>query len=367
MRKNGRDRYGRQRWQCSHCQLTSGFREGGKSVRAQLSAFLTWLLEEGRQGEKPSAARAFRRRTSWCWSLQPYIVPDGLPHPVVMADGTYVGREHCLLVCCDGITGHVLAWRWCESENARDYMALFDQITRLYRQPLLLVSDGMRGLPTAVQTAWPGCRSQRCLEHVRRDCRTDLALHPQTPAGRELKEITRMLATVGERQAARKMLVALGSWYERWRVWVGEKSTYISEATGRPYKDWTHKRVRRCFTRLARLSHNGELSCFLDPTLVQACGVKVLPCTSNMLEGGINSPIKNMLRAHRGMPEAHMMRACEWMCWKHSGRPLPRIKDMLQRPKPTSPEGDADYLPGWGTGIQWSDFHTQTRYPDSAQ
>ncbi len=56
-----------------------------------------------------------------------------------------------------------------------------------------------------------------------------------------------------------------------------------------------------------------ELFGFLDSQLVEEIDVGALPCTSNRLEGGINSPIKNMLRNHRGMPET-MMRACEWMC-----------------------------------------------------
>lgn len=182
-----------------------------------------------------------------------------------------------------------------------------------------------------------------------------------------MKEITRMLATVGDRWTARKMLVALGSWYCRWETWVGEKSTYISEATGRPYKDWTHRRVCRCYTRLARLSQSGELFCFLDPRLTRACGGEYLPCIFNVLERGINSPIKNMLRAYQGMPEAHMLRACGWMCWKHSGQPLPPIKDILKRPKALRNDQDDDHLPGWGTGIQWGEFHTETRYPNSTE
>lgn len=81
--------------------------------------------------------------------------------------------------------------------------------------------------------------------------------------------------------------------------------------------------------RLQRLSKSGELFRLLDPEPVRALGP--LPYTSNRLESGINSPLKRMLLDHRGMPEGHMPRACEWMCRKYSGRPLPPIGSMAPR------------------------------------
>lgn len=105
MRKNGRDRYGRQRWQCPYCKLTSRFRDGGTQARvAELHAFLTWLLNQKNEG-KPAQAGAFQRRVVSCLGLQPLIIPDGKPHTIVMADGTYMGRSHCLFTVCDWFHG----------------------------------------------------------------------------------------------------------------------------------------------------------------------------------------------------------------------------------------------------------------------
>lgn len=367
MRKDGKTKEGRQRWKCTACNLRTTVRRGDARRCAQLREFLSWLLKAN--GQPEGHARGFRKRVSWCWSLQPHIEPDHKPHPVVMADGTHVGHGHCLLVCCDGMSGHVLAWRWCGKENSQDYMALFRRITRLYGEPKLLVSDGMRGLPTAVREAWPHCLSQRCLEHVRRDCRTDLTLQPRTEAGLELKPIAGMLARIGDRASASLFLQALNAWYERWGKWIQERTENRPGTPGydptAPSSWWTHKRVRECHRRLQRLSNNGELFRFLDSQLVEEIGVGALPCTSNRLEGGINSPIKNMLRNHRGMPEAHMMRACEWMCWKHSGQRLPSSSSMMRKPKDLQNEQDYDYLPGWGTAPEWNDFHIETRYPNA--
>lgn len=366
MRKNGRSAAGTQRWKCAHCNLgTSGGRKD-RTRNAQLRSFLSWLLGGGGQGA-PSQAKALRRHTAWCWGLQPFIEPDGLPHPVVMADGTYVGHGHCLLVVCDGLTGSVLAWRWCRQENSNSYERLFRLVSHTYGMPRLLVSDGMRGISLAAGSAWPDCALQRCLEHVRRDCRTDLTLRPRTQAGRELKKISDLLATTRDIDTARLFLQALNAWHSQWGSYIREKTW---NTPGSPDYDptaphcwWTHRRVRRCYMRLQRLARSGELFRFLDPGLIRDLGP--LPCTSNRLEGGINSPLKRMLLDHRGMPEQHMLKACEWVCWKRSGRPLPSIDSMTprtarkQKPQPE----DMGYLPGWGTLPDWNDLHTQTRYP----
>lgn len=363
MKRNGHDPSGRQRRYCPACRAGRSIRRPARALRAQLEQFLSRLLGGGGQGPA-SDAGASRRHTSWCWDLQPYIVPDGRAHPVVTADGTYVGHGRCLLVVCDGLAGNVLAWRWCRREDSTDHAALFRLIARLYGIPRLLVSDGMRGIPAAARAAWPGCALQRRLEHVRRDCRTDLTLRPRTQAGRELKRIAGLLARTRDTGPARLFLQALNAWHTRWGGCIREKTW---NRHGRPGCDpagpvfwWTHQRVGRCYMRLQRLAGSGELFRFLDPALA---GLGPLPCTSNRLGGGINSPLKRMLLDRRGMPERHMLRACEWVCWKRGGRPLPPITRMLPQQTRHPDTADDDGTPGWGTAPEWTDLHTETRYP----
>ncbi|WP_420807211.1 transposase-like zinc-binding domain-containing protein [Alloscardovia macacae] len=73
MKKNGRDRYHRQRWMCTSCTLTS--RKPGVSHKPykHLVEFLSWLLGASRQ---PDAARGFRKRIAWCWNLIPQRSED---------------------------------------------------------------------------------------------------------------------------------------------------------------------------------------------------------------------------------------------------------------------------------------------------
>lgn len=200
-----------------------------------------------------------------------------------------------------------------------------------------------------------------CLEYVRRDCRRDITLRPRTEAGKELKRITTMLVNTRDRRSATLFLQAFNSWCVRWKGFLDEQSPIIG---GDPPTvlgwEYTHYRLRRCATRLDRLIKGRELFQFLDTDLGD---LAPLPCTSNKLEGGINSSIKRMILNHWGMSEAHMMRACKWMCWKRSGAPLPPI-DSIRLPKPRL-GGDASFddLPGWGSEPDWNELHAPTPYP----
>ncbi|OXN01743.1 transposase, partial [Bifidobacterium vansinderenii] len=68
-----------------------------------------------------------------------------------------------------------------------------------------------------------------------------------------------------------------------------------------------------------------------------------------------------------GLPEEHMRRACEWVCYMKSGSPDPK---SLIRPEHWKPlrraarpddSGD-DGSPQYGTGVDWNEFHTHTEW-----
>jgi hypothetical protein len=133
-----------------------------------------------------------------------------------------------------------------------------------------------------------------------------------------------------------------------------------------------HERLRRCYKRLERLFRDGSLFVYIDPAL--AAGGEV-PRDTDRLDDGINSPIKRVLDDHRGMPRRHMTRACEWKCYMRSpdpdlGATLDSFLDVGRRKtERTGKETAAEQArtgdePDIGTGIDWNDFHTATRYPD---
>lgn len=175
MRKNGRTAAGTQRWKCADCSLGTTAPRPDRRHDADLRAFLDWLLSGRTQGDMGSGPRMFRKRTSWCWNIRPEIPTPAVKHHTVMADGTYMSHDWCLIVAVDGETGEALGFQWCSHESKDAYAALFSRIPA----PDVLVTDGLRGAESACTEVWPGARIQRCLVHVQRNTRADLTSKPR--------------------------------------------------------------------------------------------------------------------------------------------------------------------------------------------
>ncbi len=365
MKKNGRTGKGTQRWKCRACRLSSTMPQRGRRRAQTLEEFLSWLLGPSSQTapESTGDARALRKRIAWCWSIRPRIAPPDAKRHAVMADGTYMGHDWCLIIAIDGESGEVLAFQWCAHESKAAYLALFSGIPT----PDVLITDGLRGAEAACLEAWPGTRIHRRLVHVQRNTRTDLTSRPRLQAGRELKKLSGPPAGVETAEEAVGWGEALNAWHERWKGFIAERTFARDDpanpkASGRVWW-WTHGELRRC-RRLEKLFREGKLFAFLEPAL--AAGGPVAR-TTNRLEGGVNSVVKNVLRNHRGLPEEHMLRACEWVCYMKTAHPRPESfisDDPLEDGKATSPEPEGDVSPACGIGVDWNEFHTGTRYPN---
>lgn len=368
MRKNGRTAAGSQRWKCVACAISSTAPRDDARLRARLDEFLDWLLSGKCQWDMDGASgRAFRKRVQWCWSIRPEIpAPDAACH-VVLADGTYVGHGWCLLVAIDGLAGGVLAFQWCSRESKAAYLALFSRLPA----PDVLVCDGLHGIEAACLAAWPGTRIQRCLVHVQRDTRTDLTCRPRLQAGLELKKLSDRLTSVRSIEQAAKWGEALNAWHERWKAFISER-TFARDEPADPRASrrqwwWTHEEPRRCYRRLERLFREGRLFAFLDPALTAGGPVAR---TTNLLEGGVNSLIKRTFLEHHGLPEEHMRRACEWRCYMKSPEPDPHaliaaIREPARAGNANDDSTNAGGPGGYGTGIDWNEFHAPTRYPNA--
>ncbi|WP_442865394.1 transposase-like zinc-binding domain-containing protein, partial [Arthrobacter sp. B2a2-09] len=71
--RNGKTAAGKQRYRCLDCGASRSGERPDVSRRAELDAFLGWLLGTGSQALVDSfgTARSFRRLTAWCWNIAP--------------------------------------------------------------------------------------------------------------------------------------------------------------------------------------------------------------------------------------------------------------------------------------------------------
>ena len=102
--------------------------------------------------------------------------------------------------------------------------------------------------------------------------------------------------------------------------------------------------MRRAYFRLVRPDREGSLFAFCEPARAKD---GPLPSTTNRLEGGADARVKETVRRHRGMTEAHMRRACEWAVHMLSADPAPEsfVAPDLRAGKPGTPDATDDDEP----------------------
>jgi hypothetical protein len=290
--------------------------------RHELEQFLGWLLGKHSQREAAKgSARTLRRRTAWCWDVQPKLGPVESAHHQVLIDGVWIGTWCLLIAVTEQL--QVLAWQWCARESIPAWEALFRQIPA----PQVVVCDGGTGIAAAVRTIWPGTRIQRCLFHVQLNVRQHLTLKPRTDAGRRLLALSRMLSQVRTIEDAIGWQQHLDAWWQAHGHLTRERTYFRNGQWG-----FTHERLRKAWLLLRKLARSGTLFTYLEHDCAR---------TTSPLEGGINSQIKNVLRDHRGMSEEHMKRAAEWFLTLHE-IPISDAHQLIAKPPASEPDDSND-------------------------
>ena len=157
--------------------------------------------------------------------------------------------------------------------------------------------------------------------------------------------------------------------------WCDFWNDFLNERTGEG-KDWeyVHERLRKARRSLVKLVNDGTLFTYLDPELAIE---GPLPAMNNVIEGGVNARLRDILRNHRGLKVDHRVKAVYWWCYMHTECPMPyrEIKrsmptdddiDLLREIYSGNPAPSMDPVE-WGNGLTWSEFHHSTAYPYSVE
>ena len=130
---------------------------------------------------------------------------------------------------------------------------------------------------------------QRCLAHVTRNVKNKLTRNPKTEAGQELRALTNALFEVwtpGQRDA---WLKAFHAWELEYLVLATAKTKGLNK-NGRLTWWYTHKNLRGGYIHLKNAL----------PNLFTYTNYTDIPRTTNHVEGGINSRLKELIYRHRG-------------------------------------------------------------------
>ena len=160
MKKNGHTAAGAQRWKCTSCALSTTCPSGRARRHEQadeLADFIAWATSRHTQDEQEGSARAFRRRTCWCWQVPvPHPPVTGQVHDQIFIDGMHLSGGWVLLIARD--REHVLEWQWAANESAQAYTALLERLAPAD----VVTTDGAAGALAAIAHLWPSTRVQRC-------------------------------------------------------------------------------------------------------------------------------------------------------------------------------------------------------------
>lgn len=310
------------------------------SRKHDLDAFVIWLVGKASQAEMDGTAtgRSFRRRIAWCWDISPNMPVTGEVCDEVQLDGFYLRTGWCLLVA--SVNAKPVAFQWAGSENQAAWGALLSQLPA----PVVVVSDGGSGLKGALEEHWPDTRIQRCLVHVQRNVRRYVTTRAKTPAGRALWGLALKLTRVKDITGMDAWLLLLSQWETQF-LSLTKQRTYardgvIRPSWARPGQKWwfTHQRLRSGHQVLSRHVKANHLFTFLDPALD---GLEIAS-TTNQIEGGINSPMRDLLKRHRGLSEHHQKRALEWWLYTHAPTTRAPSAVLHETMNPAPPEPDQD-------------------------
>lgn len=262
--------------------------------RWQLQLFRRWLI--GTESLSSIAARrgctiqTLENRFSRFWAHLPEpVIPQSLFDTHLVVDAVYLeGHNECVLIGRSGSDN--VFWMFSRQETLLSWLAFINKIPK----PLALVCDGQSGLFSAVKTAWAGVPVQRCLAHIQRLAIQKLTTRPRTMAGLELLRLTYRLTKTKTQAEKADWLNDFDSWDVRWERFLRER-TCGTHPTGQQTWWYTHRRIRAMRNTLKQSLEN--LFVHLDYPSV--------PSTTNLVEGGINSRLKELLQRHRGMSLAH--------------------------------------------------------------
>lgn len=301
MQRWGKTTAEKQRWLCPSCHLTSVRRNPSTTVRHREKLFVAWLC-----GTESLSAYARRygvsRRT-----LQRWFEPFWIRYPTPKAPSTLEGQSLILdavsieprrMMALIGRTPRrVVWWTFAEWESYDSWKLFCSKLPT----PAAVICDGQRGLFAAIRGRWPTVAFQRCLIHVLRQALAKLTLHPKTLAGQDLRNLVKQLPKIRTRRQKRR-------WIRCWKHWHSKHHRFLAE---RSYGDiqnkkrgwwYTHKKIRA----VRSLIRNSL------PYLFTFIGHPEIPKTSNYVEGGINSRLKELLYRHRGLSLIQKQALVSW-------------------------------------------------------
>lgn len=204
----------------------------------------------------------------------------------LLIDGTYLPNGLCLILYYDHDIRYVQLYRTSNQEKFREIHQDLKALKLLGVRIYSVTCDGHKSILKAIAKAYPDAIIQRCVVHVKRQCRTYLSRKPKLQASKELLIISNQLTAVKTQLDCSYWLLSLHNWYQLHRDILLEES--VNEQSGDYWK--THDGLHRAYTLLSQSI----------PNLFHYLNDPEIPATTNRLESFFKH-LKEKLLLHSGL------------------------------------------------------------------
>jgi len=291
MIKHGYTKLKKQRWRCKKCNVTGLKKRKDVEIRNSERLKSKWLTEvnsltklaKKKKVRRETLSRKFSSLTNKTRLNKLKKLPNKL---VLILDGKRISSDDNLILSYEYLSKQPFAWMFDERENFDSWFALINRIKKDYEVEAM-VSDGQKGLIKAVKVVFGDIPHQRCIIHIIRFCLSRLTQNPKTDAGKELRSLVYEISKV-------KTKIEVDQWKNSFLKWNEKHKDFLKEKSINPLtnKSWyTHRKLR---------SVRSHLKNALDSMFLYTENINI-PNTTNYVEGGINSPLSELLRRHRGI------------------------------------------------------------------
>lgn len=292
MQKWGKNRNGSIRFRCKYCSVSKTRKRSDLSQKYQKQLFVFWLLSKLSLWEisvkyNVSSKTLFRWFQPF-WNEEPQVKLSNISNKVMIIDGKCVGKNATVLV--GTVDKKVVFWLFVQRENYSSWKVFLQKLKHI---PFAIVGDGQKGMHKAIKEVFPRVLIQRCQFHVIKYIRSKLTKNPESIAAIELKKLVLEITNINTREELKDWLTNYKYWWLTYKYFVKEKTYPFNSFTlaGRPRWHYTHQKLHASHSHLKNAL----------PYLFRYLQHPEIPNTTNFVEGGINSPMQEKLRSHRGL------------------------------------------------------------------
>lgn len=280
------------RFRCAACAVSATRQRPDRAHDAHRAAFLTWLLQGSSQRQIAAdhgiTPRALRNRFAPFWDAPIKPQPVSLPVQGLVLDATSIQPRQRVVLVAQEVRHFTVSWAFAERESHASWSALLTILAQQGITPRFVVCDAHAGLLKAIREVWPQALIQRCLIHVVRQARLWLTQHPKAPAGRRLRILVNALTHVRTKDQKVRWLRVYLHWLRHHDAFLKERT---APSTTTRKGRYLHRKLRAANTLISKSL----------PDLFRFVTDPDIPRTTNHVEGGINSRIKDLYRRHRGL------------------------------------------------------------------